>query len=124
MTKKRTKKSRKTDLPNENLTLPLEELYKYKLQLLNKELEEAKSLVVTPLKNAYEQELVKRIKESVAANEECQQAHKNRIDCINEILDVVEAELPEGYVVGTINPEEGNFVAVYNPTEVGKRLEL
>jgi hypothetical protein len=105
------------------IELPLEEVYIYKLLLLNKNFDEAKKAIVEPLKALYEQELRKRINTVVDADPGCKKAHNERVKCINEVLDKVAGSLPKGYAVSSINPEKANIVAELNPEKVETRLE-
>lgn len=132
VTKKTTKKrsAKKKDAAvtppaalREPVTVPLEELYVYKLQLLTKNLEEAKAAIAKPLQEAFEAELRKRIEADLAADEAVVAANSARTDCVNEVLERVELVLPEGYAVSVISPENATVTAEFNPEQEDQRLE-
>jgi len=104
------------------ITKPLDDLYKYKLQVLNKEFEDAKAAVAGPIRDVYQQELLTKIKAAVKADPKCQQAHKERAKCINELLDKLTEDLPEGYAISMISPEKGEYSADYKPDQAKQRL--
>lgn len=104
------------------ITIDLEELYTYKLKVLSRAVDDAKANIVNPLKQAYEQDLIQRINTVVAADPVCQKAAAARAECINEVLDLVSSQLPEGYAVTNIKPEESTITAEFLPDNVNKRV--
>lgn len=50
-------------------------------------------------------------------------ANKMRTDAINELIKLYTPELPAGYMVKSVNPEKGSYVAVYNPDERGQLIK-
>jgi hypothetical protein len=105
-------------------TLPLEELYVYKLQLLTKRCEEARVAVVQPLKALYEQDLLRKVNAALSQDAGCRAANEARAACINEILEKTAGALPAGYAVSRISPEDGTVIAEFNPERAGKKLDL
>ncbi len=109
--------------PLEPVTLPLAELYVYKLQLLTKNLDEAKAAIARPLQEAFEAELRKRIEAALAADEATVAANSARADCINEVLESVKGDLPKDYAVSMLSPENATITAVFSPEQKDQRLE-
>ena len=122
--KKKTTKKRRTKkaatkpaeaVATPPVTVPLDELYVYKLQLLTKNLEEAKAAIAKPLQEAFETELRKRIDAALAQDPAVLAANSTRIKCIDEVLEKLEGVLPEGYKVRVISPETATITAEFVP---------
>jgi len=121
--KKAIKAAKKVVEAPKPVTVPLDELYVYKLQLLDKKLEEAQKAITAPLQALYEQELAKRVSAALKQDPATQEAFNARVDCINEVMDKVTPSLPEGYAVSLISPENAVVTAEFNPEQVDQRLE-
>lgn len=104
------------------LTFELDELYQYKLQVLSRDLDDAKAKVSGPLRDIYQRELITKLNAAIAADPACQEAHRQRVECINTLLDGLSSQLPKGYAVAQINPDKGNITAEYDPDKADQRL--
>lgn len=120
--KKASKKTTVKPVDNGPMTLSLEELYVYKLKLLNKNFEDAKAAIVAPMKAQFEAELVRRINEALEKDPAVQQATQERTACVNEVLSKVAGDLAPGYAVAEISPEGETITAVFNPDQAGQKV--
>lgn len=121
--KKKSQKKAPAPVDLGPLMMPLEELYVYKLQLMNKNFEKAKAAIVTPLKTQFQAELVKRINEAMDQDPAVQKAKQERTECVNEVLASISGDLKPGYAVSTISPEDATITAVFNPEQAGQKVK-
>ena len=91
------------------ISLPLPELYVYKLQVLKNNVDKAKEALVQPLKAFYEKELIRQIQAAIAASPECQQAEKALTQCVDEVKNgtIVGSD----YEIVSINAEKAVITA-------------
>jgi len=97
------------------ISLPLEELYQYKLEVLVRRLDEAQNAIRQPLLTKYsrllEQELAGRARNDPA----CVKARQAQIACMSELREKLAAELPEGYAIKQVLTAESRVIAEYDP---------
>ena len=124
MPKKSSKKKLQAPEGDTPITIPLDELYKYKLQVLEREFTDAKDALVNPLREYFQKEFERQVRAAVEANPACIAAYNAKAECVNALVDTVEPTIPAGYVVSEVNPETGKVVLVHNPDKAGQRLPL
>jgi len=113
------------EMPIEKRQIP--ESLRWKLAALNSEhnaiVNGIRQKVLTQLKPQIDQACHDAIQNDA-------KARSSQIDvnaCINEIIEVLEPNLPKGYSITKLNPakdEDGQVEARYNPDGVGKRLPV
>ena len=106
------------------VSLPMDELYKYKLSHVNRVYEDAVQKVKEPLVKKYNQILQTELKEAVRRDPECVAAQREQVMCVNELVELVDGQLPEGYAITELLTEKGLIVAQYVPDRAGKPLPL
>lgn len=105
-------------------TLPMPELHKYKLTVLNTNYQKATDKLKEPLILKYNQLLAQELKTLSQTDPECMVAHKAQVSCINELIMLLDEHLPEGYAITQLLTEKGEVVANYVPNRAGKPLPL
>lgn len=111
-------------LDKSSMKVELSETLKYKLLFIEQRYISIVNDIKQSKKQEYQEKLNKAIMEAINADEECQNRSKEQKECVNEIMDVIEPSLPEGYAVSEIKCQEGFVECVYNPTQVGKRFAI
>ena len=106
----------------ENLKVPIPEVLKWKMLLLEKERNEAVNVIKDTLKSEYQEKLNIAIAEAINNDKNCVEKTRAQNLCVNEILDAIDPELPEGYAVVSVRTQEGYAECVYKPDQVGKRM--
>jgi hypothetical protein len=106
------------------ITLPLPELYSYKMEVMDRRLDEVVTKVKQPILAAFSEKIKAGIRHAIDGSPECRQARQAQSRCINEIIDLMAPELPEGYAITMIEGEKGTVRIEYAPDQVGKRLPL
>jgi len=106
------------------VALPLAELHKYKLAVMNQNYEAAVNKVKAPIVQAVNQMLQQKIDQAVEADPDCQTARRAQVECINEIIEATGPGLPAGYAVTQIQLEQSAVRCEYAPQQVGKKLPL
>jgi adenylosuccinate synthase len=95
----------------ESITLPLEELYKYKLLVLNRKVEDAKQALLVPLRQRYEEAYQKQSQEMLKTDPALARAQEAQKACIEELLAKLKDSLVEGYAVSKIDIDKGEIIA-------------
>lgn len=106
----------------EVLKVPIPEELKWKLLFLEKERNEAVNRIKEQLKAEYQDKLNKAIINAMNSDKDCIDKTRLQNMCVNEVLDIVDPELPEGYAVSNIMTAEGYAECKYNPNQAGKRV--
>jgi hypothetical protein len=101
------KDAEQEDASAPTVTLPLPEIYKYKLLYLGQQYEKAKQDVVAPLKKLYEDALITQANAAVEADTTCVKIQADRNAVIHELVAMLEANGPAGYRIQTVNPDTG-----------------
>lgn len=106
--------------PRVDVEIP--ELLKYKLLVHEEDYNKIIKSIQDKLKDKYEELLFTELKETIKQDEKCKQAEREKNLCVNELLDAIAPNLPEGYAASLIQTREGKVQCEYKPSEVGKRL--
>lgn len=108
----------------EPFTLDMDELHKWKLTALNRDYADAQQKLKEPLIQRYNQRLNAELKDLAQKDPECVAAHRAQVSCINELVKMLDDQLPEGYAITQVLTEKGVIVAQYVPNRAGKPLPL
>lgn len=106
------------------VTLPMDELHKYKLEVLNRNYVDALKKVKEPLVAKYNQMLEAEAKELAQKDPECVKAKREQVMCLNELVELLTPQLPEGYAITQALADKSVIVAQYVPNRAGKPLTL
>jgi len=120
----RAKKAKPPAPEKEPVTLPMDELHKYKLATFNRAYQDAVEKLKGPLVQKYNQLLNEELQEVAKNDPECIQARRDQIGCINELVKLLDPQLPEGYAITQCLTDKGVVVAQYVPDRAGKPLPL
>lgn len=120
------------------ISIPLEELPRYKLLHLTAQCEMARNAVRKPIKEKYQAALNAQIdkirqtlqkscdeevEKALADDEGYKKAAGEEAAFINDILSDLAPGLPRGYAVTRLEPENGRVIAEYEPDQVGRKLD-
>lgn len=124
-TPKKSGQTKKSTTPVDagTMTLPLSEVHTLKLLLCNKEIEEVRRVVLTPLQAEAERAFQEASQEALKQNESFQEVFASRTKMINEVLETLQDSLLPGYAIVKISPESSEVTAEFRPDAAGKRLD-
>jgi len=105
-------------------TMPMDELHKWKLEGLNRNYADELKKIKEPLIAKYNQMLDAEARELAQRDPECVKAHREQIECINELVKLLDDQLPEGYAITQLLTDKSLIVAQYVPNRAGKPLPL
>lgn len=117
-------RAKKTPADKGSVVLPLPELHKWKLSALNRNYADSMKKLKEPLIQKYNQLLQAELNELAQKDEECVKAQQEQAVAINELIKLLDDQLPEGYAITQILGEKGQIVAQYVPDRAGKPLPL
>lgn len=106
------------------ITLPLSEFQKYKLQAKKAEFDRLANAIREPLKARAQARLDQEIAAALNNDPICLKAQYEQIQAVNEILDAMAPQLPPGYAVTRVEPENDRVVCELRPDQAGKKLPL
>jgi len=117
-------RAKRGDKPVESgpVQLLLDDLHKYKMQVMNQNLVDAEARVKKPIADALQQMLVQKAAQAVQQSPECQKAKQEQVLCLNEIIEWVTPKLPPGYAV--VGVADGKVQAQFIPQKAGKPLPV
>lgn len=105
-----------------DVSVPLTELQRYKLEALEGRVAALVDPVRETLAKKYQQMLVEELRSIITTHPAIMSAQKERDAYVDEVLSAVEPQLPEGYAVFMLSHEKGEAHARFNPEQRGKRL--
>ena len=109
---------------HDDIKVGIPELYQYKIQVHETRMRELAAPIRTQLKAQAEEWLRNAIVSTLAQNPEYQEACRETENCVNELLEQLHPQLPEGYAVVMIGAKEGQAVCRYAPEQAGKRFKI
>jgi len=105
-----------------DVSVPLTELQRYKLEALEGRVTALVGPVREALAKKYQQMLNEELQTVITTHPAIVSAQKERDAYVDEVLSAVEPQLPEGYAVFMLSHEKGEAHARFSPEQRGKRL--
>lgn len=121
---RRRKEMAKAAAGQNPIVLELDERLRYKMEAMDRRYNEAVDRVKGPILRMFESKIKPAIQQAVDADQACRASRKAQIECVNEIIDALSPDLPNGYAVTLIEGEKGIARAEYAPDQVGKKLPV
>lgn len=106
------------------VTLTIPEALKYKLLYCESEHRTVAAPVIASLKAAAQAKLAADIAQAIKIEPKCKASADKMQVCVNEILDFLQPQLPDGYAVKFLRTEEGFAICNYDPESAGKRVQV
>jgi hypothetical protein len=97
--------------------LPMDELFRWKTEALDRRLTQAIEKIKAPLIKAAEDMVRSRLEQAKKVNKECVDAQAAFVAVTNEVVATVRPSLPEGYAVTLLEGEKGRIKVEYNPEQ-------
>ena len=101
-------------------TLPLSADQKYKLLFLNERLNKEVERVRRSLLGEFQ----KMINAAMEKDSSYLEARRDQILAVNEVIQAMAPQLPAGYAITLLEPENGRVQCTYSPEQVGKMLPV
>jgi hypothetical protein len=109
---------------NPDLRLPIPELFQYKIQVYENRMREISAPINEKLKEDAERMFREASATALRENAEYQEACRQVEACVNELLEQLQPQMPEGYAVVVVGAKEGAAICRYAPNQAGKRFKI
>jgi hypothetical protein len=113
----------KTDVAG-HIRVAIPEALKYKLLYCESEYKKFSEPIRLALKQAAQARLVADIAKAIKEDSKCKDAAFKMEACVNEILDSIRTQLPDGYAATFVATEDGVVICKPSPEMVGRRFKL
>jgi len=112
------------DGENPVIQLTLPDLQAYKVQASELAMANIANPIRTKAKEEAQRRLNMEIAQALRANERYQAAQADMEIAVNEVLDLMQSQLPEGYAITNILAKDKVVICRYAPEQVGKRFKI
>lgn len=108
------------DKSNAPIKVAMSEVMKLKLELAHERKEKERRRIDAELAPVYARALA----DAISRDEKFQNADRVHIECINEIIEKVTLEIPQGYMLSRLEPDNSVIFCTYEPSRAGLKLPL
>ena len=106
------------------IKLQMDELCRYKLEVLNRNYADELNKIRDAVRPKFLQAMEQEVRQMASKEPACVKAQREQIEYINEVVERVDPQLPEGYAITQLLTEVSLIVAQYVPERAGKPLPL
>lgn len=109
---------------HDDIQVNIPELFQYKIQVHESRMRDLAAPIRADLKAKAEQWLREAIATTLSQNQQYQEAKTATESCVNELLEQLNPQIPDGYAVVLISAKEGKATCRYAPDQAGKRFKI